>query len=661
MHKAHLNQSVVLNSSAEVERLDAAEADIEWWRRCVSMFALDMTIYLNRVVQRVLLDAVESVEENIRYWQSKQRDPMGHFRNRGPAYWMRHRPRVSIADVLLRGRHTAKQWLNCMAFRQQLEIGEAIDVLHRWQSALVVEVGEMDRAMRQLQGISDFDQRVEPFAEVGVRIARLLVAAEQKSPEADVAAADASLPIADDVMASVEQRDGAQMCAAYLQLLDDIAARSVRFPRVVDTLMQRGRRPSHWRRNWLKYVFGAAAGYVVVHQLFVKRDSLAPKIVDAARSFRGFLDEHLWQPVVKIYKYMFETFSDRAVPSSRQDMEQSQESLSRMLLEFGRENAQVGADSEGMSVEEYLDSLPERAERGDMSIVMHRYERDITHPVRSIAFGQLSRALLIQVQKGKVDSEAVLVSMDQILAQNEINFQVMATIPAIMAVYGFWALGQRAFSGPTRRVRSQRYMWRQIHNELRTLELVLLERSSSVPLLLTLHDPVHPQAIVEQQQQQMRQMQRQQEPSARRASPPPMPFTPATSATTSAAAAAAAATTTRGRSSSASADDDYKHQPDNTAANDGTGAALHTSNSVAFPTVFRGSSIDTPEEDAEFHGRVLLSVYRMQQLTHLLHRDSTTELLADLKLMASPGLSVRQRLHVLARMYRQHDQHSKSK
>jgi len=40
--------------------------------------------------------------------------------------------------------------------------------------------------------------------------------------------------------------------------------------------------------------------------------------------------------------------------------------------------------------------------------------------------------MLIQVQKQKVDVERGMLALDQLLKSNELNFQLMATIPAIL-------------------------------------------------------------------------------------------------------------------------------------------------------------------------------------------------------------------------------------
>ncbi|GJN07855.1 hypothetical protein PR202_ga25723 [Eleusine coracana subsp. coracana] len=52
------------------------------------------------------------------------------------------------------------------------------------------------------------------------------------------------------------------------------------------------------------------------------------------------------------------------------------------------------------------------------------------HPIKNLFSGELARAMLIQIQKLKLDLESGLLEMDQILRANAINFAVLAALPA---------------------------------------------------------------------------------------------------------------------------------------------------------------------------------------------------------------------------------------
>ncbi|CAK9181109.1 unnamed protein product [Ilex paraguariensis] len=74
-----------------------------------------------------------------------------------------------------------------------------------------------------------------------------------------------------------------------------------------------------------------------------------------------------------------------------------------------------------------------------------RYEKELMHPIQNLVGGELVRAFLIQwgpvltcdnemlpwqVQKLKLDIETAMLELDQILRANEINFAILAALPA---------------------------------------------------------------------------------------------------------------------------------------------------------------------------------------------------------------------------------------
>lgn len=56
------------------------------------------------------------------------------------------------------------------------------------------------------------------------------------------------------------------------------------------------------------------------------------------------------------------------------------------------------------------------------------YEKNIQHPWYSLAFGDLLKVLLIQLQKLKVDVEEQMLTLNQLVRSNEVNFQILATV-----------------------------------------------------------------------------------------------------------------------------------------------------------------------------------------------------------------------------------------
>ncbi|CAF0879771.1 unnamed protein product [Adineta steineri] len=105
-----------------------------------------------------------------------------------------------------------------------------------------------------------------------------------------------------------------------------------------------------------------------------------------------------------------------------------------MLEDYGHQHARTLAQVNNLSVEEFLASLNEHATNEDMNIVMKNYQQEMNSPIRAALFGDLIKGILIQVQKVKVDGEGLIIQIDQLMKQNQINFSILATIPAILII-----------------------------------------------------------------------------------------------------------------------------------------------------------------------------------------------------------------------------------
>ncbi|KAH7560799.1 hypothetical protein JRO89_XS10G0108500 [Xanthoceras sorbifolium] len=127
---------------------------------------------------------------------------------------------------------------------------------------------------------------------------------------------------------------------------------------------------------------------------------------------------YLHSNLLAIRDELFETFRKRH--KGMMDIEEVQltsNSLHRMLLAFS-EHTKGQKFPENASDQELLE------------IVMSRYEKELMHPIQNLLSGELARALLIQVQKLKLDIETAMLELNQILRANEINFAILAALPA---------------------------------------------------------------------------------------------------------------------------------------------------------------------------------------------------------------------------------------
>lgn len=183
----------------------------------------------------------------------------------------------------------------------------------------------------------------------------------------------------------------------------------------------------------------------------------------------GKLKDHVQEPMEKLARELFDTIRKRDYVVTREECEESQESLHRMLFEFSktskgstlisdmktrihntlREQQEVASamaskissrstggssNSSNIHTSEVggaqsmhtaggsdptsklaatlvaAEFSPEQA----MAALMTAYERELQSPVQGVLFGNLMTAILIQMQKLKVHTEAAMLTMDQV-------------------------------------------------------------------------------------------------------------------------------------------------------------------------------------------------------------------------------------------------------
>lgn len=178
----------------------------------------------------------------------------------------------------------------------------------------------------------------------------------------------------------------------------------------------------------MRYTCGTV-GLLVCSLWIVRHNRLAGSLVidnwirEVKESTINFWTEHLEQLLLSIRNGLFETFRKRLKGVMEvEEVQLTANSLHRMLLAFceqtsGQKFPQDASDQELLE------------------IVMSRYEKELMHPIKSIVGGgELPRALLIQIQKLKLDTETAMLELNQILRANEINFAILAALPAFILI-----------------------------------------------------------------------------------------------------------------------------------------------------------------------------------------------------------------------------------
>lgn len=219
----------------------------------------------------------------------------------------------------------------------------------------------------------------------------------------------------------------------------------------------------YWFRNTL-LVAGAALSVKTVVGLW--RDGTLAALLSFVK---GKLHDHVLEPLEKLAGELFDTIRKRDFVVTREECEESKAALDRMLRDFSqstsgstliadmkgriqetlREQQEAaaaiagkfsggggasggtkrpsgaggpgsstasGSSASGIRPGSSVDRLaaeefsPEQA----MAALMTAYERELQAPVKGLVFGNLMTALLIQMQKLKVHTEAAMLTMGQV-------------------------------------------------------------------------------------------------------------------------------------------------------------------------------------------------------------------------------------------------------
>ncbi|XP_027938716.1 protein DGS1, mitochondrial [Vigna unguiculata] len=191
----------------------------------------------------------------------------------------------------------------------------------------------------------------------------------------------------------------------------------------ISLLVFKHRKPTKITQYWIHYTCGAVglsvcSIWLLRHSRLVGSSDLDNWIQEAKNSTIGFFKNHVEQPILSIRDELFETFRKRHQGIMElEEVQLTSNSLHRMLLAFSEQ-------AKGQNI-------PANASDQEMlEIVMDRYEKELMHPIQNLLNGELVRAILIQVQKLKLDTETAMLELNQILRANEINFAVLTALPA---------------------------------------------------------------------------------------------------------------------------------------------------------------------------------------------------------------------------------------
>ncbi|CAH8303336.1 unnamed protein product [Eruca vesicaria subsp. sativa] len=201
----------------------------------------------------------------------------------------------------------------------------------------------------------------------------------------------------------------------------------------LSVMVGKHRKPRRMTLYWVRYTCGAIglsvfSIWLLRHSSLMGSSDIENWMHDAKEATVSFFSDHVEQPLLAIRDELFDTFRKRHKGvMEAEEVQLTQDSLHRMLRNFC-EQATPKKVSDNATDQEMLE------------VVMHRYEKELVHPIHNLFSGELVRGMLIQVQKLKLDIETAMLELEQILRANEINFAILAALPAFFLSLGMLSL-----------------------------------------------------------------------------------------------------------------------------------------------------------------------------------------------------------------------------
>ncbi|KAK5082369.1 Nuclear control of ATPase protein 2 [Lithohypha guttulata] len=193
-------------------------------------------------------------------------------------------------------------------------------------------------------------------------------------------------------------------------------------------------KPSRWIRYWAPGLLLFLSSGTLLRIFVNRRAEIVTWVRELGATTIDFWYNWVIEPTKRLIGTIRHDENSELAVMSKDSLRSDRESLERMVIDFAVQNPENGTPYTESQVAE----LRSRVRQGDLTAVLKAYEKDIQSPARGAIFGNLVRALLIQVQKTKVDVEIAMNGIDSILKSQELLFGFVGLAPGmVVAILAF--------------------------------------------------------------------------------------------------------------------------------------------------------------------------------------------------------------------------------
>ncbi|KAF8473116.1 ATP synthase regulation protein NCA2-domain-containing protein [Kalaharituber pfeilii] len=195
-------------------------------------------------------------------------------------------------------------------------------------------------------------------------------------------------------------------------------------------------RPGFLVRYWAPATLLLISSTKILKILARRQADLLVWLQEMAVTIVHFWNNWVIDPIKKILGTIRHDEASEVALMSRRSLTADMESLERMVVDFAIDNPEVSSAAEPTIDSQQLQLIRQHVKEGDLTLVLKAYERDLRSPFRGAIRGELVRALLIQIQKTKVDVEVAISGIDRLLKSQELVFGLVGVTPGILTIWG---------------------------------------------------------------------------------------------------------------------------------------------------------------------------------------------------------------------------------
>jgi len=188
-------------------------------------------------------------------------------------------------------------------------------------------------------------------------------------------------------------------------------------------------RPSRLVRYWMPGMILLLSGSTLLRILTNRRAEIKVWIQEFGQTVIDFWSNWVIEPIKNLIGTIRHDEKSEVAIMSKDSLKADRASLERMVVDFAVDHA----NETGLRYTETdIADIRAKVKEGDLTPVLRAYERDLQKPFIGTIRGDLVRALLIQIQKTKVDVEVAIDGIDALLKSQELLFGFVGIAPGVL-------------------------------------------------------------------------------------------------------------------------------------------------------------------------------------------------------------------------------------